>query len=233
MSITIIGTNFTGTTAVNFGGITASSFTVNSATSITAVVGAGASGNVSVTTLGGTASIAGFAFIPPPTIISFTPSNGGTGTSITITGTNFTGATAVNFGGVASSSFTVNSTTSITAIVGTGASGNISVTTPGGTASIAGFTFNTVTGINVPSNNTIELRIFPNPVIDIAIIKHPPSNKNAQIKLVDISGRTVKVFIPVRNATQSQLDLNILPGGIYNLVWSDGTRILSRTFMIK
>jgi len=233
-TITIIGTNFTGATSVSFGGIAATSFTVNSATSITAVVGAGTSGNVSVTTPGGTASIVGFTFIPPPTITSFTPVSGGTGTSILITGNNFTGATAVNFGGVAASYFSVNSATSITALVGPGASGNISVTTPGGTASIAGFTFNTVTGINGPSNNnTIELRVFPNPTSDIAIVKHPSSNKNAQIKVVDIAGRTVEVFIPIRNTRQSQLDLKILPGGIYNLIWSDGTRILSRTLIIK
>src|SRR4030095_6250579 len=129
--------------------------------------------------------------------------------------------------------FTVNSATSITAVVGTGTSGNVSVTTPGGIASMTGFTFTTVTGINGPSNNTIELRIYPNPTSDIAIIKHPSPNKNAQIKFVDIAGRTVKVFIPVRNTTQSPIDLKILPSGIYNLVWSDGVRILSRTFMKK
>jgi hypothetical protein len=233
-SITITGTNFTGATAVSFGGVAASSFTVNSATTINALVGTGSSGNVSVTTSGGIASMSGFTFIPIPTITSFTPSSGGTGTSITITGNNFTGTTAVNFGGVAASSFTVNSATSITAVVGAGTSGNITVTTPGGTGSIAGFTFNTVTGINGPSNNnSIELRIFPNPTIDIAIIKHPSSNKNAQIRFVDVAGRTVKVFISVRNTTQSQLDLKILPSGLYNLVWSDGVRILSRTFMRK
>jgi uncharacterized repeat protein (TIGR01451 family) len=68
---------------------------------------------------------------PPPTITSFTPASGGAGTSITLTGTNFNGATAVSFGGVAASSLTVNSATSITAVVGTGASGNVSVTYSG------------------------------------------------------------------------------------------------------
>ena len=233
-SITITGTNFAGATAVNFGGVAASSFTVNSSTSITAVVGTGASGNVSVTTPGGTASLSGFTFIPAPAITSFTPTNGSAGTSITITGTNFAGATAVNFGGVAASSFTVNSSTTITAIVGTGASGSVSVTTPGGTASMAGFTFNTVTGINGPSNNnTIELRIIPNPVIDLAVIKHPSTNKDAKIRFIDILGRTVKIFEPEKNTPQSQLDLRILPSGVYNFVWSDGIRTLSRTFMKK
>jgi len=50
----IIGTNFTGT-EVKFGGTPAASFTVNSSTQITAVVGAGATGKVTVTTANGTA----------------------------------------------------------------------------------------------------------------------------------------------------------------------------------
>jgi gliding motility-associated-like protein len=79
-----------------------------------------------------------------PTITSFTPTSGGTGTSVTITGTNFTGATAVTFGGTAATSFTVVSSTSITAIAGTGTTGKIAVTTPTGTAtSTADFTFTT------------------------------------------------------------------------------------------
>ncbi len=82
--------------------------------------------------------------VAAPTISSFTPSSGYVGTSITITGTNFTGATAVSIGAVAAASYTVNSSTQITATVAAGAStGTISVTTPGGTAtSGSSFTFN-------------------------------------------------------------------------------------------
>ena len=77
-----------------------------------------------------------------PTITSFTPTSGIAGTAVTITGTNFTGATSVTFGGTAASSFTVVSSTSITAITGTGTSGKIAVTTPAGTAtSSTDFTF--------------------------------------------------------------------------------------------
>lgn len=75
------------------------------------------------------------------TISSFLPNSGYTGTSIVITGTNFIGATTVNFGGTAAASFTVDNATQITAIVGTGTSGSTSVTAPVGAASLAGFTF--------------------------------------------------------------------------------------------
>jgi len=54
----------------------------------------------------------------PPTIKKLSPKKGPAagGTSVTITGTNFTGATAVRFGSTAATSFAVNSATSITAV---------------------------------------------------------------------------------------------------------------------
>ena len=68
-------------------------------------------------------------------ITSFTPTSGPVGTPVTITGTAFTGATKVTFGGVAAASFKVNSATQITATVPTGAkTGKIGVTTNGVTA---------------------------------------------------------------------------------------------------
>jgi hypothetical protein len=66
--VTITGTDFTGATAVSFGGVAATSFTVVSPTSITAVVGSGASGDVSVTTPYGTNSMSGFTYLIPQTI---------------------------------------------------------------------------------------------------------------------------------------------------------------------
>ena len=145
--VNLTGTNFTGATAVSFGGTAATTFTVVSATSINATVGAGASGTVSVTTASGTGTLAGFTYLPPPTIASFSPTSAGTGQTVTITGTNFTGATAVNFGGTAATSFTVVSATSITAVVGAGTTGNVRVITANGNVNRAGFTFITVSTV--------------------------------------------------------------------------------------
>ena len=82
-----------------------------------------------------TASATTPAPIPsPPTITSFTPTSGPVGSSVSISGTNFTGATTVKFNGV-SAGFTVSSDTAIQATVPPGAtSGPIGVTTSGGTA---------------------------------------------------------------------------------------------------
>src|SRR5207237_6062943 len=120
-SVTISGTNFTGATVVAFSGASAS-FTINSAASIQATVPTGATtGTISVTTPGGTASSAGsFTVINPPTITSFTPPIAPMGISMTISGTDFTGATAVTFNG-GSASVTVNWGTSLRAAVSAGA----------------------------------------------------------------------------------------------------------------
>jgi hypothetical protein len=133
--VTISGTNFTGTTAVSFGGIPATGFTVISATEISAQVAGTISGTVSVTTPAGT----GILEYPPPTISSFTPSAASPGATITITGTYLCGTTGVTIAGIPAASFIVNSDQSISAVVGGTATGNVVVTTPYGTASLAGF----------------------------------------------------------------------------------------------
>ncbi|MGD7246808.1 putative Ig domain-containing protein [Ralstonia pseudosolanacearum] len=73
-----------------------------------------------------------------PTVTGISPSSGGTGggTSVAVTGTGFTGATAVKFGSTNAGSFTVNSATSITATSPAGSAGTVdlTVTTSGGTS---------------------------------------------------------------------------------------------------
>ena len=70
---------------------------------------------------------------PAPTIASFTPTSGMPGATVTITGTNLAGATAVLLGTTAIPFVVVNAST-ITFIIPPGATtAPISVTTPGGT----------------------------------------------------------------------------------------------------
>jgi hypothetical protein len=147
-AVTITGTGFTGATAVSFGGTAATTFTVDSDTQISATTPAHAAGvvDVSVTTPNGTSTVPGlFTYLPipdVPVVILVTPPIGSPagGTSVTITGTGFTGATAVSFGGTAATSFTVDSSTSISATTPAHPIGpvSVSVTTPGGTSTVPG-----------------------------------------------------------------------------------------------
>ena len=73
-----------------------------------------------------------------PTVSGILPTSGPTAgsTSVVITGTNFTGASAVKFGSTNASSFTVNSATQITASSPAGSAGAVDITviTAGGTS---------------------------------------------------------------------------------------------------
>src|SRR6185312_9210440 len=80
--------------------------------------------------------------IPQIVTASFTPIYGLSGTTVTLNGYGFTGATSVVINGTAASSFTVVSDTQITATVPTetpGTSGPITVTTGAGTATTQGY----------------------------------------------------------------------------------------------
>ncbi|MCU0426926.1 MAG: IPT/TIG domain-containing protein [Candidatus Kapabacteria bacterium] len=142
-AVTIIGTNLASVTGVSFGGIPAS-FTINNASQITAFLGNGASGVITLfTPVGSTTSTQRFTFIPPPSVLFITPQSGAAGTAVTIIGNNLDSTRAVAFGGVPAQSFIQVSPTQVNAVIGTGgATGNVSITTAGGTsASQQVFTF--------------------------------------------------------------------------------------------
>jgi uncharacterized repeat protein (TIGR03803 family) len=117
-------------------------------TYLTATVPSGATtGYVTVTTSGVTLK-SNKIFRVIPQITSFSPTSGPVGTVVTINGESFqaspTGATTVTFGGGVKGTITSVSYMKITAKVPSGAkTGNITVTTPGGTATSSGtFTVN-------------------------------------------------------------------------------------------
>ena len=97
--------------------------------------------DVTVTTPGGTSAITQpadqFTYLGPPVVTGVSPASGNAagGDTVTITGTGFTGATAVDFGTTAGTSVTVVNATTITALspAGTGIA-NVTVITPNGTS---------------------------------------------------------------------------------------------------
>ena len=78
----------------------------------------------------------------PPTVTAVSTNTGptGGGTSVTITGMNFTSATAVKFGSTNATSYTVNSSIQITATSPSGSAGavDITVTSAAGTSATSG-----------------------------------------------------------------------------------------------
>ena len=89
------------------------------------------------------------AFAQAPAITAFTPISGPVSTKVTLVGSSFTGATAVDFNGKAASRYTVVSATEITATVAAGtATGPISVQSAAGLAiSTTNFTMTTTPAV--------------------------------------------------------------------------------------
>ena len=214
-SVVITGTNFTGATAVAFNG-KAATFAVNSATQITATVANGTtSGKISVTTAGGTATSANaFTVVVPPTITSFTPTTGPVGTGVVVTGTNFTGTTAVTFNGKAAT-YVVNSATQITATVASGTStGKIAVTSPGGTATSANsFTVTT-------SSGTLDLSID-----GLYVTQATQEYPSPAVPLVQNRSAWVRVFVLANqaNSVAPQVRVNFINGSTTNTLTINAT----------
>jgi hypothetical protein len=166
-TVSVTGVNLTEATNVKFGANNAASFAVVSPTSLTAVspVGTGTV-DVLVTTPGGTSSASSadrFSYVPVPTVTGLTPSRGplAAGTTVTIAGTNLSGATSVKFGLSSAANFTVSSATSITAVAPAASIVSVvdvTVTTTGGTSLLSPadkYTFGpTITAVSPNSGPT-------------------------------------------------------------------------------
>ncbi|WP_158501952.1 IPT/TIG domain-containing protein [Vitiosangium sp. GDMCC 1.1324] len=133
-AVTVTGSGFSGALGVTLGGAPAAVFQIKNDGQIVAKVGDGAvTGPVVVTTPAGSATSSGkFSVLTPPVVASFSPTSGKVGTGVTLTGSGFTGATQVSFGGTLAS-FTVKTDSQLVATVPSNAStGLIVVTGPAG-----------------------------------------------------------------------------------------------------
>ncbi|MFC4034192.1 IPT/TIG domain-containing protein [Streptomyces polygonati] len=154
-TVTITGTNLTGTSAVHFGAKLATAVTNVSPTQVTAVSpsGSGTVG-VTVTTPGGTSNPISFFYVGAPFKSGLSSSSGSTagGNTITISGTGLSTATSVAFG-ANSAVPTVVSDSLISVVVPAGAAAGpvgVSVTTAGGTNNGLSYTY-----IDVPTITAI------------------------------------------------------------------------------
>ena len=141
--VTITGANLAEATAVNFG-TTAALGTIFSDTDTQIVVASPSEStgtvDVTVTTAGGTSATSTadqFTYTAAPIVLAVVPSVGplAGGTTVTITGMNLTGATAVNFGAVAGTIVTdIDNLIVATSPPGSVGTVDVTVVTPGGTS---------------------------------------------------------------------------------------------------
>jgi YD repeat-containing protein len=143
-SVTINGTGFgatAGQNSVSFNGVSATIVSATTTQIVATVPATATTGPITVTAPGGSVSTStSFTVLADsgaPTISSFTPSSGLTGSAVTITGTNYDASPGNNRVHFNLSGAVVNSATSTTlgvTVPNTVGSGRISVTTVGGKA---------------------------------------------------------------------------------------------------
>ena len=172
-----------------------------------------------------------------PTITSFTPTSicPDSSATIFITGSNFIGVTAVTIGGNAASSFTVNNSTSITALLAPNSIGYITVTTPNGTvtsssyfsnnggfnsyAYITGYHCNDTLGILNTATNTIVGTVgIGNGATGVCV-----SPDGTKVYVTNANDNTVSVINTATNSVTSTIAVGNIPQGVS--VSPDGTKV--------
>ena len=145
--------------------------------------------------------------VSTPSVTALSPNSGPSagGTSVTVTGTNLSGATAVKFGTLAATSFSVNSATQITATAPAGSGTvDVTVTTSGGTSTTSSadrFTYTvstkaTITALGTLANKSgtavTTLAVSPQHVGDLLILAVKTSSTT--ITAASVSGGGVSTW---------------------------------------
>ncbi len=217
--VTITGANFMGVNAVKFSNNVSAAFSVNSPTQITATIPPGAvTGPITISRPNcSDVQTASFTVSPIvcPTVTGLTPASAQTGSTVTITGTGFTGVTVVKFHNNVSAVFTVDSPTQITATVPVGASvGPIRLSKPGcADAQTPGFT---------PCNSPLMLQVdddspeFASGALGINYqvnrltpIAYPATLTAVQIRLDSFQGFPAGASLTVLGGANTDGDANI------------------------
>jgi hypothetical protein len=142
-SVTLSGSDLTGATSVTFGGVAATSVTVVNDETVTAVTPAHSAGvvDVAITTPNGSSTLSSAYTYIEPDLNSISPTSGTSagGTTVTLSGSDLTGATSVTFGGEAATSVIVVDDETVTAVTPAHSSGvvDVVITTPNGSSTLS------------------------------------------------------------------------------------------------
>ena len=162
--------------------------------------------------------------------MSLTPNSGrqGGGTSVVITGTNYTDPSAVKFGSKSATSVTFTSPTSLTAVCPSGAgSVPVTVTTPGGTGNVGTFFYvppPTLTGLSANAGKAADTVIISgvNLATVLSLASTPPGvtfGATAAATLGAHNDSSITVTAPAGTGTVP-ITVNTTGGGADGLTFS-------------
>ena len=258
VTLTLTGSALTGATAVNVSGTgvtcSAASIVVTADTTLTvnctiANTAAATARSVTVTTAGGTSNAETFTVTPLPTpaLTAISPASGAVGASaaspdvvaVTLTGSNLSGATAVNVSGTgvtcAANTIAVTGGTSLKvncSIASTAAAGarNVTVVTPAGTSNAETFTVTkpgfALAGTTVPIvNGQLVLSISGTGSETVTVTNTNGVNEtiSTSLALVTTSGNGKNGSYGVGTASTCTPGLVLAPGASCTVVVTFGT----------
>ncbi len=220
--VTITGTGFTSDVEVLFGGRSSPSITLVSATQLKVIAPEGAAADVvdlSVYNKNGTSTQRrAYRYTGDLRVLNIAPLTGplAGGTSVTLTGSGFTGATEVKFGANAGTALTVvsDSQLTVTTPAGTAGATSVTVTTPQGTLTIRnGFTYFAAAGAFA------VFGVYPHVVRPGEVVTVTGQGLDAAVLTASIGGvpatvgiktfSTVTLTVPARGAAPRKSDLLI------------------------
>lgn len=87
--------------------------------------------------------------------------------------------------------------------------------------------------VNASLAGSSALRVYPNPVLNTALVSHPQAGASASLKVTDLNGRVLQAYSLQQNAVQTSISLGKLMSGTYLLVYRDANGKAVSTRIIK
>jgi hypothetical protein len=155
-----------------------------------------------------------YSSITAPALENFSPVVAAPGTTVVLSGLNFTPpVTSVTFGEVPATSFSIINNNTIEAKVGNGASGKIKIRNAKGTAVIEGFIFSTATSVSSLAPGEF-VKIFAGPSSgNLNLDYQLNSSRKVHISLYNLQG--VRLYEQLVHAAPVSVSLPQLAAGIY------------------
>lgn len=75
--------------------------------------------------------------------------------------------------------------------------------------------------------------IFPNPATAKVIIRHPVGDASSRIRLLDRAGALLRTVVPTPGSMQTSISLYGLAAGVYQVQWSDSSRVITGSLLVK
>jgi hypothetical protein len=114
----------------------------------------------------------------------------------------------------------------MTAVIGDGSTGGVTVNTSAGSDTLDGFAF-------LAGSVVQPLVAYPNPAQGYILLDHAPNEQTSELKLVSLTGIVTKAIQVQPNVTQTRMSLTGVAPGMYKLVWTEGSSIVIKTIMVR